>query len=310
MFEDWISSKTTNTRKNYLDSIKKFSGWAEDHAPELGEKPFIRLYTLSGLDANKYALRFREWMREQDLSPHTVNNRLGAMRSFATLLHAIGAIPWTFAVRDLPAETYRDTKGPGSEGIRLVLQAAKDKPAPRGIRDQVVVLMLYTLGLRTSELTSLNVEDIDFPNRRIHFRGKGRTQKEWASIPAGLYNRLLSWLEERSKYAPAGKGPLILAFSSGSDTSHKQDRISRMGIFQTVRRLGRRVGIPGLHPHAIRHSAITEVLRQNGGNIAKAMRFSRHKDPKTLMVYEDNLEDAPGKAAAGLEKEILETGKK
>ncbi|RQH21589.1 hypothetical protein D5R40_17010 [Okeania hirsuta] len=38
------------------------------------------------------------------------------------------------------------------------------------------------------------------------------------------------------------------------------------------------------------HSAITAVLERNGGNIRKAQSFSRHADPKTLMVYDDNLQ--------------------
>lgn len=41
--------------------------------------------------------------------------------------------------------------------------------------------------------------------------------------------------------------------------------------------------------HRIRHSAITAVLERNGGNIRKAQSFSRHADPKTLMIYDDNL---------------------
>ncbi|MGD1712147.1 hypothetical protein [Dapis sp. BLCC M172] len=40
----------------------------------------------------------------------------------------------------------------------------------------------------------------------------------------------------------------------------------------------------------MRHSAITAVLERNGGNIRKAQSFSRHADPKTLMVYDDNLQ--------------------
>ena len=306
IFEDWIVSRSANTKTCYLASIKKFSAWCETHVPGCKRPAFIWLYSLSGLDANRIALRFREWMREQNLSPHTVNNRLAALRAFASLLHAVGVIPWSFAVRDLPMRNYRETKGPSLEGVRMILQTAAAKPAPRGIRDEVVVLLLYTLGLRASELCALNVEDIDLTRRRIHIKGKGMLQKEWATLPAGVYHKILSWLEERSKYAKADKGPLILAFSPSSDTYAVEDRMGRFGIYWMINRLGKCAGLPGLHPHSLRHSAITEVLKSNNGNIAKAMRFSRHKDPKTVMVYEDNLEDAPGEAAGELTRRVLE----
>jgi len=309
LFEDWISSRSKNTKANYLYSIKSFSKWCEDHVPESSGNRFVWLYTLSGIEANRVCLRFREWMREENLSPASVNNRLGALRSFASLLHALGAIPWTLAVRDLKNEPYRETKGPGLEGVKLVLKAAEKSYGPRALRDKIVILMLYTLGLRVSELCALNVEDLDLVKRRVHILGKGKTKKEWLNIPFGLYNRLLSWLEIRSKFAPEKKGPLILSFACGYDTSAKDDRMGRHGVYFMVGRLGERAGVPGLHPHSLRHSAITEVLRTNGGNIAKAMRFSRHKDPKTVMVYEDNLEDAPGEAAAALDAGISGAGK-
>jgi integrase/recombinase XerC len=306
IFEDWIVSRSANTKINYLASIKKFSAWCENTVHGCKRPAFIWLYSLSGMDANRVALRFREWMREQNLSAHTVNNRLAALRAFASLLHAVGVTPWTFAVKDLPMKNYRDTKGPDLHGVRMILQVAAAKPAPRGIRDEVVVLLLYTLGLRASELCALNVEDIDLVKRRVHVKGKGMSHKEWATLPAGVFQKILSWLEERSKYAPAGKGPLILSFANSYDTSAQEDRMGRFGIYWMIQRLGKHAGIPGLHPHSLRHSAITEVLRSNNGNIAKAMRFSRHKDPKTVMVYEDNLEDAPGEAAGELTRRILE----
>jgi len=47
-------------------------------------------------------------------------------------------------------------------------------------------------------------------------------------------------------------------------------------------------------PHGLRHSAITAALEATNGNIDEVMRFSRHKDPKVLMTYDDNRKDVAG----------------
>ncbi len=62
--------------------------------------------------------------------------------------------------------------------------------------------------------------------------------------------------------------------------------------------LRRRAGIAQrVRPHGLRHRNVTSFL-QAGGRLEDAVIFARHRDPKTTMVYRDNLEDAAGKAAA------------
>ena len=56
-----------------------------------------------------------------------------------------------------------------------------------------------------------------------------------------------------------------------------------------------------MSPHRVRHSAITTVLERNQGNIRKAQSFSRHADPKTLIIYDDNLNAAQSEMSELLE---------
>ena len=64
-----------------------------------------------------------------------------------------------------------------------------------------------------------------------------------------------------------------------------------------VRRLGEEAGIPHLRPHGLRHTAITQALELTRGDIRAVQRFSRHKDPRTVVLYDDAREDKAGEVA-------------
>ena len=68
--------------------------------------------------------------------------------------------------------------------------------------------------------------------------------------------------------------------------------------------LGRRAGLSRpLRPHGLRHAAITAVLDRSGGNLRAAAKFSRHRDIRTLMIYDDNREDLGGAMARLISEE-------
>ena len=77
-----------------------------------------------------------------------------------------------------------------------------------------------------------------------------------------------------------------------SVTAH---RLTGQSIYNIVRTLGEKVGVTA-RPHQIRHSAITDALDLSG-DIRAVARFSRHKDIKVLMIYDDNRADLGGEVA-------------
>jgi integrase/recombinase XerC len=89
-----------------------------------------------------------------------------------------------------------------------------------------------------------------------------------------------------------------LFFNFHHDPKVRQ-RISGAGLYHLIMDLGQRQGIR-VTPHGLRHLAITDVL-DIGVGIRDAQRFSRHKDPNTLLKYDDNRSDIAGKVAQQLE---------
>jgi integrase/recombinase XerC len=87
-------------------------------------------------------------------------------------------------------------------------------------------------------------------------------------------------------------GPLFTNF----DRARKGRRLTGTSIYRLVRGLGRRAGLT-VRPHGLRHAAITEALDLTGGDVRAVQRFSRHRDLKVLMVYDDNRRDLGGQVA-------------
>lgn len=75
------------------------------------------------------------------------------------------------------------------------------------------------------------------------------------------------------------------------------------GLYGVIQRLGEQEGLT-VRPHGIRHTAITQVLDITKGDLRAASRFSRHRDIRTLMLYDDARTDAAGDLAKKLAEEI------
>ena len=104
------------------------------------------------------------------------------------------------------AQSYRDTKGPGKEGYRSLLDQAKgSKKEPKRARDAAILHLLYDMGLRRGEVVSLDLDDLDLKAGVLVILGKGRTQKEPLTLPTETGAVLLSWVHVRGE----DPGPLF-----------------------------------------------------------------------------------------------------
>lgn len=244
--------------------------------------------------ANAAALSYRTHLQARGLKTATIGRRLAALRSLVKLARTLGMIPWTLEIPSPKIEAFRDTSGPGDVGWRKVLDLAKAEAAegtPIGIRNLLLVRMLHDLGLRRGELVSIDLDAVDLEGGTVAVVGKGRTEAVTLTMPRPVRTALSGWLEVRG----VGPGPLFLRLDRAAVT---RDRLAADGIHKIIDELGRRAGLTKrLRPHGLRHVAITQVLDKNGGDLRAAARFSRHKDIRTLSIYDDNRADLAGKMA-------------
>ncbi len=194
----------------------------------------------------------------------------------------------------MKSEPFRDTRGPGKQGFRTLLQELDGRRTPKAIRDRCALRLLYDLALRCGEVVSLDVEDVDIAQATLAVTGKGSTAKQVLSVPEATRSALQAWLDIRGQEP----GPLF----TNLDRASEKGRLSTVGLYKVVRGLGERVGLK-VRPHGLRHTAITEACKAaqaNGIGLEEVLDFSRHsrKSIAILMVYRDRERNVQGTLAS------------
>ncbi len=125
---------------------------------------------------------------------------------------------------------------------------------------------------------------------RVRMLGKMRGDKEWVSVPPRAADAIEAWVECRGKEP----GPLFTSFHP----SYRGKRLGNEAINGMLARLAARAGVEHVHPHQLRHSAITSALEKTNGNVRNVQRFSRHKNINTVTIYDDNRQEVEADIAA------------
>ena len=218
------------------------------------------------------------------LAASSVARAVAAVRSF----HA-------FAVRDGDAEQNPAVRvSPPKQGKRLpkalsvdqvqALLDVPDRTTPTGLRDAVLLELLYGTGARVSEVCDLDVDDVssqlDDPDLGLRLFGKGRKER---IVPLGSYARTAigDWLVRgRPTFIAraARPGPALLLNARGG-------RLSRQSAFNVLAECAERarIGVP-VSPHTLRHSFATHLL-DGGADVRVVQELLGHASVTTTQIY-------------------------
>jgi len=172
------------------------------------------------------------------------------------------------------------------EEIEKLLAQPNDK-TPMGLRDRAMLDVLYSTGLRVSELVGLRVMDLDKSVGCIRCIGKGDKER---IVPIGkkalaLVERYLR--DARPKLAPAGKqvnSPMLFINRRGGP-------LSRVGVWKILSAYGRQAGLRvPLTPHMLRHSFATHLL-EGGADLRSVQLMLGHADISTTQIYTHVVEE-------------------
>ena len=219
-------------------------------------------------------------LRERGLAPSSVERKVAAVKGFHKFLvrenvtenHPTSGLP-------LPKVPQRLPDAVSVENIdRLLSQPFPDGPV--GLRDRAILEVLYGCGLRVSELTGLDLTDLNLAEGFTRVYGKGG--KERLVPVAGMaQHALVAYLERgRGLLRPRGS---IKADESAVFLSTRGNRLSRQAVFGFVRTYGARVGL-ALHPHTLRHSFATHML-EGGADLRALQEMLGHADISTTQIY-------------------------
>lgn len=185
-------------------------------------------------------------------------------------------------------------------GMKRILTFLEDKANAKqsccyrnrkSLRDFVIVLLIVSCGLRVSEVSLLDVGDLDSVTGEpvIWVHGKGRNGKEnFIPIPSSLKNLLFQYLEHR--HPPLSRNsPMFVSYAQNS----LGKRLSAKSISRIVKEAMVAVGFdsPRLTAHSLRHTAVTLAL-QGGATLQQVQQFARHRLIETTLRYAHNLEYA------------------
>ena len=266
-----------HTHRNYMSDLRQFKDFLKDKRICIGEDS-------SDVDVKKIdRIVIRAYLRDlyKRNKKTSIARKLASLRSFFKFLVREKRVPINPAdmVFTPKQEKHIPSFLPVDEMFSLV-----EKPYTfdvLGLRDKAMLEVLYSCGIRVSELVGLNMDDLDFAQGVIKVRGKGRKER---IVPIGkkAIEAMEDYFDEvhklRAKAQEKGPAiPVFLNFRGGRLTSRSVDRIVKKYVFQC--------GIMrNISPHSIRHSFATHLL-DAGADLRSIQELLGHSSLATTQKY-------------------------
>lgn len=199
------------------------------------------------------------------------------LRAFLRFCHLSGRTPRPLASAVPKVASWRLATLPKAldAGMVKMLLSSCDRRTTYGRRDFAVLTVLVRLGLRSGEVTALRLEDIDWRAGVLLIRGKG-PKLEQLPLPADVGDAVASWLRR-------GR-PRCAAREVFTRVRAPHGPLCSSGIAAIVYAACRRVGVPPVSAHRLRHTAATEMLRAGAG-LAEIGQVLRHQSMLTTAIY-------------------------
>ncbi len=232
--------------------------------------------------------KFRLWLNRQEsgtivegrhetLKKKTQNYYLIALRAFLKYLRRREIDSMSPERIELAKVSDRDLDLISSDDLERLMNAP-DTSDLKGLRDKAILELLFSTGLRVSELASLNI-DIDLKKDEISVRGKGDKIRV-VFLSDGAKKHVKAYLEKRHDIDEA----LFIQLGKNSKNSDKL-RLTTRSIERIVKHMAIKAGISKkVTPHTIRHSFATDLL-QNGADLRSVQALLGHANIATTQIY-------------------------
>jgi integrase/recombinase XerD len=258
-----------NSVEAYSRDIEKLQQYAESLPAQLKPDSF----TLNDLR------NFIMWVNELGMLPSSQARVLSGVKSFYKYLLIEDII------KNDPAELLESPKKQRKLPTVLSYQdiesllSAIDLSKPEGQRNKAILEVLYSCGLRVSELTELKLSNLYLDIEFVKVLGKGSKER---LVPIGgeAIKALKLWIENVRVHVPIKKGEEDMVF-----LNRRGSRLSRVYVFMLIKQLAEMAGIKKvISPHTLRHSFATHLV-EGGADLRAVQEMLGHESITTTEIY-------------------------
>ncbi len=223
--------------------------------------------------------RFLAFLQLKKLSRKSIARKMSAIRTFLRFLISRDYLDSNPA--ELISSPKLEKKLPrilNESMIDTIIEVSNDK-TPQGIRDSLIIELIYATGMRVSELVGLDIKDLNLQSKEIKVLGKGNKER-LVPIYEGLIINIKNYLRESRNILLGNRkdnGALIL--------NKIGTRLSTTGVRRIFKKHLKTVELSyGISPHSLRHSFATHLL-EGGADLRTVQEILGHVDLSSTQIY-------------------------
>lgn len=266
--------RSSHTAENYTLYLERFVEFTNDIKVDNITQEIIRRYRL-------WLNRYKSERNNDELAMITQSYHLIALRGFLGYLSKRSISSLSPDKIELPKTARKQVTFLHFDEVERLLDQI-DANTESGLRDRAIVELLFSSGLRVSELVNLNRDHINVTRREFMVRGKGQKDRP-VFISEGASTHIKNYLASRNDNLP----PLFISYSRNNIATNSGDykRLTPRSIQRIINKYTRLAGITKhVSPHTMRHSFATDLL-MNGADIRSVQVMLGHSNISTTQVY-------------------------
>lgn len=254
------------TVKSYISDINMYARWMQEtYNEEFDPSKTVR----------REITEYRSYLRTvTNASPATINRRLASLTKFFSYCVATGAAKEN-PVTGVKTIAIMDAGPKALDNVSL-RRLLREVHVHGNLMHISMLEIMCGCALRVGELVNLTTSDCALLERKgmLHIRnGKGGTSR-MVPLNSDVRKALEAWLAMR----PLSESKFLF-------TGQRGDRMTPNGAWRMVKKYGQFAGITDLHPHQMRHTCLTRLVRECGTDLVAVAKISGHRSIQTLMRY-------------------------
>lgn len=258
---------SANTCQAYLHDVDKLLGYIEGEGIDFSQVDYQRLQ------------HFLSTLYDLGIHPNSISRIISGVKSFGRYLQLEGYIERDPTVLlEVPRKGRYLPEVLSTSEVDQILEAAASKGGHEGVRNRAIIELLFSCGLRVSELCGLTFPDVFLEEGFLRIQGKGSKQRLVPLSPSAI-EELKTYLRDPERPSPK-RGQEEYVFLSRLGKA-----ISRITVFVFIKEAAQLAGITKkISPHTFRHSFATALL-EGGANLQAIQLMLGHEDVSTTEIY-------------------------